>query len=103
MNGEKIACFRSSVDAIPTCSRIAILDTVEVPPECEIIVKGRPLDKIDSNSIDILEATESFVDRSGLLIAKALVCPIFGTFPLRIMNLNHEPFVLYKNTCGGNV
>ena len=66
LNGEKIACFRSSVDAIPTCSRIAITETVEVPPECEIIVEGRPLDKVDSNSIGILEATESFVDRSGL-------------------------------------
>ena len=103
LNGEKIACFRSSVDAIPTCSRIAITETVEVPPECEIIVEGRPLDKVDSNSIGILEATESFVDRSGLLIAKALVCPIFGTVPLRIMNLNHDPFVLYKKHCGGNL
>ena len=86
------------VDAIPACSRIAILKTVEVPHECEIIVEGRPLDKVDSKSIGILEATENFVDRSGLLIAKALVCPIFVTVPLRIMNLNHEPFVLYKNT-----
>ena len=63
LNGEKIACFRSSVDAIPTCSRIAILETFEVPPECAIIVKGQPLDKADSKSIGILK---SFVDRSGL-------------------------------------
>ena len=98
LNGEKIACFRSSVDAIPTCSRIAILDTVEVPPECEIIVKGRPLDRVDSNSTGVVEATESFIGRSGLLIAKALVCPEFGTIPLRIMNLSDEPLRLYKNT-----
>ena len=98
LNGEKIACFRSSVDAIPTCSRIAILDTVEVPPECEIIVKGRPLDRVDSNSTGVVEATESFISRSRLLIAKALVCPEFGTIPLCIMNLNDEPLRLYKNT-----
>ena len=97
LNGEKIACFRS-VDALPTCSRIAILETVEVPPECEILVLGKPLDAVDSNGTGVLEATESFIDRSGLLIAKALVCPEYGTVPLRIMNLGNEPCKLYKNT-----
>ncbi|MCG8047770.1 MAG: reverse transcriptase family protein, partial [Candidatus Thiodiazotropha endolucinida] len=98
LNGEKIACFRSSVDALPTCSRIVILETVEVPPECEIIVKGRPLDRVDGNSIGVLEPAEKFVERSGLLVAKALVCPEFGTVPLRMMNPKNEPLILYKNT-----
>ena len=31
LNGEKIACFRSSVDAIPSCCRIAVTKTIEVP------------------------------------------------------------------------
>ena len=90
LNGEKIA--------LSTCCRIAILESVEVPPECEIIVQGRPMDRIDKNSTGVVEATERFVNRSGLLIAKALVCPEFGTIPLRIMNLNSESFMLHKNT-----
>ena len=98
LNGEKIPCFRSSVDAIPSCCRIAVTKTIEVPPESETIVMGRPLDRVDSHSIGVVEATEKFVDRSGLLIAKALVCPETGTVPLRIMNLNNEPVTLYKNT-----
>ncbi|MCG8078443.1 MAG: retropepsin-like domain-containing protein, partial [Candidatus Thiodiazotropha taylori] len=98
LNGEKIACFRSSVDVIPTCSRIAVIETVKVPPECEIIVKGRPVDRVDEHSIGVLEPTEKFIDRSGLLMAKALVCPEFGTVPLRIMNLKNEPMTLYKGT-----
>ena len=97
LNGEKIPCFRS-VDALPTCSRIAILETVEVPPECEILVMGTPLDAVDSNSTGVLEATKSFIDRSGLLVAKALVCPEYGTVPLRIMNLGRKSYKLYKNT-----
>ena len=32
LNGEKIPCFRSSVDAIPSCCRIAVTKTIEVPP-----------------------------------------------------------------------
>ena len=98
LDGEKIVCFRSTVDLMPTCSRVAILETVEVPPECEMLVLGKPLDVIDSNGVGVLEATEHFVDRSGLMIAKAVVSPEFGTVPLRIMNLSNEPYMLYKNT-----
>ena len=98
LNGEKIVCFRSSVDAIPSHSRIAVIETVEVPPESEIIVKGRSLDRVNSHSIGVLEATEGFINRSGLLIAKALVSPETGTVPLRVMNLSNEPVMLYKNT-----
>ena len=98
MNGEKIACFHSSADIIHTCSRIAILESVKVPPECEIIMQGRPIYRVNLNSTGILEGNVYFVDRSGPLIARALVCPEFGTVPLRIMNLNQEPVVLYKNT-----
>ncbi|MEW8548083.1 MAG: reverse transcriptase family protein [Candidatus Thiodiazotropha sp.] len=87
LNGEKISCLRSSTDITPTCCRIAIHENVEVPPECEIIVQGRPLDRV-----------ETFVDRSGLLVAKALVSPEYGTVLLRIMNLGDKPFRLYKNT-----
>ena len=56
------------------------------------------MDTIDKNSTGVVEATDYFVNRSGLLIAKALVCPEFGTVPLRIMNLNSKSFMLHKNT-----
>ena len=59
---------------------------------------GQPLDRVDSHCIGVVEATEKFVDHSGLLIAKALVCPETGTVPLRIMNLSNGPVTLYKNT-----
>ena len=77
-HGEKLACCQRSVDVVPTSSRLAIAETVEVPPECEIIVQGRPLDRVDCNSIGPLEDTEGFVERSGLLISKASFCPKFG-------------------------
>ena len=50
---------------------------------------GQSLDRVDSDSIGVVEATGKFVDRNGLLIAKALVCPETGTVPLRIMNLSN--------------
>ena len=80
LNGERISCFHSSKEAalgtnsggaISTCCRIAILEGVEIPPESEIVVKGRPLDLFDKNSVGTLEGTSQFVDRSGLLVARA--------------------------------
>ncbi|MCG7874761.1 MAG: retropepsin-like aspartic protease, partial [Candidatus Thiodiazotropha endolucinida] len=98
LNGEKITCFRSSTEITHTCCRIAIHQSIEIPPECEMIIQGRPLDRIDKDGIGVLEANENFVDRSGILVARALVSPEFGTVPLRIMNLTDKPFKLYKNT-----
>ena len=77
---------------------MAISENVEVPPDCELIVMGHSVDRVDQNGMGIIEATENFVDRSGLLIARALVRPEQGSVPLRIMNLSNEPYLLHKGT-----
>ena len=89
--GERIACFRSSVDAQPTCCRKALTESIEIPPDCEIIVKGRPIDRFDKDGVGILEASEAFASRYGLMVAKALVCH------LRIMNVQDKPCFLHKH------
>ena len=83
---------------ITTCCRIGIFEGVEIPPKSEIVLKGRPLDLFNKNSVGILEGTIQFVDRSGLLVARALVSPETGSVPIHIMNLNVQPFFLHKNT-----
>ena len=98
LNGERIACFRSNVDAEPTCCRIALAENIEIPPDCEIIVKGRPIDMFDKDGVGILEASEALATRYGLMVAKALVCPKMGSVPLRIMNILDKPCFLRKNT-----
>ncbi|MCG8045657.1 MAG: reverse transcriptase domain-containing protein, partial [Candidatus Thiodiazotropha endolucinida] len=98
LNSERIACFHSSVAATPSCCRVAVLESTKLPPECEIIVKGRPLDRFDRDSTGIVEATECFVNRSGLIVARALVSLEAGTVPIRILNLGEEPIFLRKNT-----
>lgn len=98
LKGEKIACFRSSVDIPPTCCRIALTENIQIPPDCEIMVKGRPIDRFDKDGVGILEASESFLTRYGIMVAKALVSPKLGEVPLRIMNLQDKPCFLHKNT-----
>ena len=72
LNGERIACFRSSVDAQPTRCSIALTESIEIPPACEIIVKGRPIDRFDKDGVGILEASEAFASRYGLMVTRAL-------------------------------
>ena len=106
LNGEIISCFHSSKGtalgtnrrgAITTCCRIAILEGVEIPPKIELVLIGRPLDLFDQNSVGTLEGTRQFVDCSGLLVARALVSTETGSVPIRIMNVNDQPFFLHKN------
>ena len=63
-----------------------------------MIVSGRPLDSFDKDSVGILEASEAFASRYGLLVAKALVSPKMGTVPLRLMNVLDQPCLLRKST-----
>ena len=98
LNGEKITCYRSTKDVNPNCCRIALTENVHVPPGSEMIVPGRPLDSFDKDSVGILEASEAFASRYGLLVAKALVSPKMGTVPLRIMNVLDQPCFLRKST-----
>ena len=98
LNGEKIACYRSTNEAQPSCCRIALMENVQVPPGSEMTVKCRPLDNFDKDSVGILEASETFASRYGLLVAKALVSPKMGTVPLRIMIVLDQPCFLRKST-----
>ena len=98
LNGEKIACFRNSVDARSTCCRIALAENIEIPPDCEMIVQGRPIDGFNKDGVGVLEASEAFASRYGLMVAKALVSPKMGSVPLRIMNVQDKPCFLHKHT-----
>ena len=65
-----------------------------------MIVKGRPIDKFDKNSVGILEASEKFVERNCLMEAQK---PWFfqNLVPLRITNINKEPCFVCKNMVAG--
>ena len=96
VHGEKVPCFLNRSET--NCCRIALAETVEVPPESEIIVQGKPLDAINRNSVGILEPVEKFVERTGLMVAKLLVDPAAGNVPIRIANFQKEPCIIYENT-----
>ena len=98
LNGEKIPCFHSTNEAPPGCCHIALTENVQVPPGYEMIVKGRPLDRFNKDGIGIVETSDTYASKHGLLVAKALVSPRRGTVPLRIMNVLDRPCFLSRST-----
>ena len=98
VNGEEVLCFANSRSAQPRCCRVAILELVEIPPECEIIVPGYTKGVINKIGTGLIEADNKFFQNKGLVVAKALVCPTTGTVPIRIANPYAQSYKLYKNT-----
>ena len=67
VQGDKIPCFRYS-NEISTCCRITVSENIVIPPGTEMIVPGRPTGQINKCAA-ILEPTNTFVEKQGLMIA----------------------------------
>ncbi|MES9884337.1 MAG: reverse transcriptase domain-containing protein [Sedimenticola sp.] len=97
VNGEEIHCFENS-NQCPNVCRIAVSETVEIPPESELIIYGRQLDPYLPGNSGLIEAREKFVQQSGILVAKALVTSEDGRVPMRLANLHPEKRIIHRNT-----
>ena len=97
VKGQEIPCYMSN-GIQPTCCRVALIDHINVPPESEIIVAGKPIDNLDRSKPGLVEPSMQFVENTGLLVAKVLVDPKSGKIPLRFINLSKEPISVYKDT-----
>ena len=59
VKGKTIPCFARKGNI--ECSRISVVETVEIPPESEMIIKGKAVGPISYDSVGIVESTELFV------------------------------------------
>ena len=62
------------------------------------MVPGYAREIIDRKAAGFLEADTEFLHTKGLLVGKALVCPLTGTVPVRIANPYNHSCKLYKDT-----
>ncbi|CAG2223534.1 unnamed protein product [Mytilus edulis] len=97
IKGEIIQCYHYASSA-KTCYRVAMQETVDVPPNSEMIVSGESDEPIFRGLAGLIEPNEKFMEKNGLLVARSIVHPEMYNIPLRIINLNKEPCTLYKGT-----
>lgn len=100
IKGDFIPCFTNRGN--PRCCRISVVETAEIPANCEKILKGQACGPVKYNSIGVVEASKSFLDKTGLLVAKAVVQHDRNIIPLRVANLSDKTIVVKKHTIVAN-
>ena len=79
------------------CFRVAVKDTVMIPANSELVMAAKVLDECGNGDIGILEPTMEFVQRSKLLVGRALG-QMEGTIPIRLLNPTPYPRLVYRHT-----
>ena len=91
-----VKCGQSSNGSV--CCRVAVAETVTVPPGTEMLVPGMYVEPTGVTGPGVLEVAAKFLERSQLLVAKSLVNMEQAQVPLRLLNPTTEPRTVYKNT-----
>ncbi|CAC5425832.1 unnamed protein product [Mytilus coruscus] len=99
---ERIPCFSDYGDTENTCCRISLNDNVIIPPESKMMVSGKTIDVIPMNLSGIVEPDKNFIEKTGILIAKAADNLNNGLIPMRLINVSEKPYKLYENTVIAN-
>ena len=95
INGVVHIC--RSMESMPQVFRIRAADTVIIPPMSEMIIPGE-IPESPYVTQGIVEGDSNFVSDGRILVARAVLNPAQGTFPLRVMNLSEEPQEIHKGT-----
>ena len=100
---NKIPCFHFNKTLKPTICRIAVAEDIVIPPDTEIIVPGKLVDPVVNMDTALVSAVSSFVNKTGLLMANAIVKPENRVIPLRLMNSNNKVCKVLKDTVAANI
>ena len=99
INGTAIKCELES--KLPSVFRINTCETVTIPPNSEIIIRG----KIHGVQRQRAESLQALIEPAGeclaeknVLVAKSLVEIRGGSVPIRLANLSNGPQNIYNNT-----
>ena len=82
--GGQVSCRTTQGNL--ACRRIAICETVVIPPRSKVIVLAELVEGKATDGVGILEATARFQERNNLLVARALVQTNQHNVPLRMLN-----------------
>ena len=80
------------------CRRVAICETVVIPPRSEVIVAAEFVEGEATDGAGVLEATTHFQKRNNLLVARALVHTNQHNVPLRLLNPSDSAQTVFKRS-----
>ena len=89
-----IPCFDQS--RFPVVCKAVIWETVLVPPKCELCVWSHAKVNDLVEGIFFVDPVESLIGKYGLIQAKFVISPVYGSFLVRVCNPSEE-VVLYED------
>ena len=96
LSGTRVPCHSSRGGL--ACRRIALCETVVLPPRSESIVTAQLMDGKATDELVVIEATSQFQERHNLMVARALVHTNRNQVPLRLLNLTDSTKTVYKDS-----
>ena len=83
--------------------KVAVCQTVQIPPESETLIKAYFIDKPASPMEGVLEPTFDFLNSHNLILAKALVSTQNDKVVARVLNVTSEPICVHKGMIVANL
>ena len=99
MEGESIP-YRELMGCMTVC-RVKIAETITLPAGKEVLAPGQLIRRGIHTLYGVVEPSNQFITKHGVLVGKTLVDPTNRIVPVRVMNLSKEPKTLYKDTVVG--
>ncbi|PIK48157.1 hypothetical protein BSL78_14985 [Apostichopus japonicus] len=79
-----------------SCCLIRIAENVMIAPGCETVVPGS-LEK-KSNGIAVVELLPRFLEKHGMIVARAVVDASMSIVPVRVLNRTDQHKTIYEGT-----
>ena len=92
--------FREEIGSVSSC-RVKVASTVTIPPGEEMVLSGRLEKRGKLEKCGIVEPSDNFVSKHGLLVGKTLVDTCNKFIPVRILNLDTKPKTVFQDTVVG--
>ncbi|CAC5425746.1 unnamed protein product [Mytilus coruscus] len=97
VNKEQISCAVLNIQGV-RCCRVAVSETTVIPPGVEQIIPGKVIDIGYAPECSMLVASDKFVEKHQLLLAKTVVNSSSDVVPMRVLNTTDKSVKVYANS-----
>ena len=99
IDGETVP-YREQLGPYAIC-RVKVAETVTIHAGQEVILPGKLIRRGKHGKCGIIEPSNQFVSKHGILVGRTLVDPTNKLVPIRIMNLSTEPKTVHQDAVIG--
>ena len=96
--GGNIIQTEEAVQREPVCCRVTVSETVVLEPYSEMVTTGELQGEPDPECWGFVQPVETFSQKKGVFVAKAVVSVSKKVIPVRLMNPTADPVTVYKAT-----